>query len=142
MKKIIILLLLLATNYTHGTRKNSLASSIEELLAHQVATKEHLLKKSEEKLQELKEGGAKHAQIKGLKQHIKKRRSSLQYYQNELETLTDSNSQADFGSTGEKENKACAKRLTACCKKHYPDLVMGTLYATLAYAVAAEMLKG
>lgn len=137
MKRVTIALLLLATSQAHGTKKTTSVSSIEELLAHQVATKKLQLKKTEKKLQELKDNGADQAKIKALKGHMAKRRSSLQLYQNELEALTDSNNQAD---SGRKENKGCAKRLNACCRKYYPDLVMGSLYATLVCAVAVEML--
>lgn len=131
--------MLLATHYTQGTKKNASVSSLEELLAQQVATKKLQLKKSEEKLQELKECGADQAKIKALKGHMAKRRSSLQLYQAELEALTDSSSQTDSGSAHNKKPKALARQCSTCCKKHYPDLVLGTLYATLACAVAADI---
>ena len=130
--------MLLATPYTQGTKKNASVSSIKELLAHQVATKELQLKKSEEKLQELKECGADHAKIKALKGHMAKRRLSLQLYQAELESLTDPSSQA---SSGNKEPETLARHCSSCCKKYYPDLAMGTLYATLACAVVVDILK-
>lgn len=141
MKKITFLLLLLATTHMHSTRKSTSVYSIEELLAQQVATKTLQLKKTEEKLQELKECGADPAKIKALKAHMAKRRSSLQLYQAELEALTDLRSQTDSGSTHNKKPKNLARQYATCCKKHYPDLVLGTLYATLACAVAADILK-